>query len=84
MSAGHDIVVVEIKAEGDDSNRNRAKCRNGLKHFETLNERLKEPGEPWRYYFYLLSPEDYTSFFEYVRNQSYAGRWSGLMQELDE
>jgi len=83
LSAGHDIVVVEIKAEGDDSNRNRAKCRDGLKHFETLNERLKESGEPWRYHFYFLSPEDYTSFFEHVRNESYA-RWrSGLMQELD-
>lgn len=83
VSARHDIVVVEIKAEGDDSNRNRAKCRDGLKHFETLNERLKESGEPWRYHFYFLSPEDYTSFFEHVRNESYVGWRSGLMQELD-
>jgi len=82
LSGGHDIVVVEIKAEGDDSNRNRAKCRDGLKHFETLNERLKESGEPWRYHFYFLSAEDYTSFFEHVRNESYAGWRSGLMQEL--
>ena len=82
LSAGHDILVVEVKAEGDDSNRNRAKCRDGLKHFETLNERLKDMGEPWRYHFYFLSPEDYTSFFEQVRNQSYAGWQSGLMQEL--
>ena len=76
-------MVVEIKAEGDDSNRNRAKCRDGLKHFETLNGRLKASGEPWRYHFYFLSPEDYTSFFEHVRNESYAGWRSGLMQELD-
>ena len=82
LSAGHDILVVEIKAEGDDSNRNRAKCRDGLKHFETLNERLKEAGEPWRYHFYFLSPEDYTSFFEQVRDRNYAGWRSGLMQEL--
>src|SRR5439155_18133098 len=32
----HDILVVEIKAEGDDSSRNRAKCRDGLAHFEIL------------------------------------------------
>jgi hypothetical protein len=40
LSARYDILVVEVKAEGDDSNRNRAKCRDGLKHFETLNQRL--------------------------------------------
>jgi type III restriction enzyme len=77
-----DILVVEVKAEGDDSNRNRAKCRDGLKHFETLNERLEAADEPWRYHFFFLSPEDYTSFFEQVRNTSYAGWRSGLMQEL--
>jgi type III restriction enzyme len=79
---GYDILVVEVKADGDDSNRNRAKCRDGLKHFETLNERLKEAGEPWRYYFYLLSPDDYTSFIGHVRNKSYRGWRSALMQEL--
>jgi type III restriction enzyme len=78
----HDILVVEVKDEGDDSNRNRAKCRDGLKHFGTLNERLEDTGEPWRYYFYFLSPEDFTSFFEQVRNETYAGWPSGLMQEL--
>ena len=77
------VLVVEIKAEADDSNRNRAKCRDGLKHFETLNEQLKEAGEPWRYHFYFLSPEDYTSFFEQIRNTSYVGWRSGLMQELE-
>jgi hypothetical protein len=29
-SPGHDIIVVELQADGDDSNRNRAKCRDGL------------------------------------------------------
>lgn len=77
-----DILVVEIKAEGDDSNRNRAKCRDGLKHFETLNERLSKTKEPWRYHFYFLSAEDYTKFIEKVREEKYAGWKSGLMQEL--
>jgi type III restriction enzyme len=84
LIGGHDIVVVEIKAEGDESNRNRAKCRDGLKHFEILNARLKQSGEPWRYHFYFLSPEDYTSFLEHIRDGSYAGWRSGLMQELRE
>ncbi len=82
VSGGHDILVVEIKAEGDDSNRNKAKLRDGVKHFETLNQRLKDTNEEWRYHFYFLSPEDYTSFFGKVRDGRYEGWQSGLMQEL--
>ena len=83
LSDRHDILVVEIKAEGDDSNRNRAKCRDGLKHFEILNERLREAGQAWRYHFYFLSPENYTGFLEQIRNGNYVGWRSGLMQELE-
>lgn len=79
----HDILVVEIKAEGDDSNRNRAKCRDGLAHFETLNIKLAEIKEPWRYHFYFLSPEDYTSFFEQIKKETFKGWKSGLMQTLN-
>ncbi|WP_447599660.1 hypothetical protein [Nitrospira sp. Nam80] len=75
----HDILVVEVKAEGDDSNRNRAKCRDGLRHFEVLNDRLVKMKEPWRYHFYFLSPGDYTHFFEKIRDGKYAGWKSGLM-----
>lgn len=77
-----EVLVVEVKSEGDDSNRNRAKCRDGLKHFETLNERLIVAGERWRYHFFILSPENYTSFFEQVRKGSYVGWRSTLMQQL--
>ena len=80
----HDILVVEIKAEGDDSNRNRAKCRDGLKHFETLNARLATAGEPWRYHFYFLSPDDFAIFFDQVKEDKFAGWKSGLMQDLRE
>jgi hypothetical protein len=72
----------EVVRDSDDSNRNRAKCRDGLKHFETLNDRLVKDKEPWRYHFYFLSPEDYTSFFDKARDMNYAGWKSGLMQEL--
>lgn len=78
----HDLLVVEVKADDDDANRNKAKCRDGLKHFETLNQRLAEAGEPWRYHFYFLSPEDYTKFFEQVRNKTFDTWRSSLMQEL--
>lgn len=82
VAGRHDLLVVEVKAEGDDSNRNRAKCRDGLKHFATLDERLIQAGEPWRYHFYFLSPEDYTAFFARVRAGTFAGWRSGLMQAL--
>jgi len=78
----YDILVVEVKSEGDDSNRNRAKYRDGQEHFRNLNVRLSESGQPWRYSFYFLSPEDYTHFFRQVREGQFAGWKSGLMQEL--
>ncbi len=86
VSGVDEILVVEIKSDGDDNNRNKAKCRDGLKHFETLNERLEDAKEPWRYHFYFLSPENYTSFFQQLRNTppTYKGWKSGLMQELSE
>jgi type III restriction enzyme len=82
VRAKHDILVVEVKMEGDDTERNKAKYRDGAKHFETLNTKLAEQHEPWCYHFYFLSPEDYPSFFEKVRSGSYAGWKSGLMQAL--
>ncbi|MEI8121049.1 MAG: hypothetical protein WCI20_03285 [bacterium] len=82
VRSAQDILVVEIKADGDDSNRNRAKCRDGLKHFEELNRRLNEHNEPWRYHFFFLSPDDYAPFFTRVREASFAGWSSGLMREL--
>jgi type III restriction enzyme len=78
----NDVLVVEIKQEGDDSNRNKAKFRDGKEHFKRLNTALKEAGEPWRYHFYFLSPEDYTAFFDRIRDGKFE-RWSsGLMGEL--
>ena len=64
-----------------DSNRNKAKYRDGEKHFETLNAKLAEQKEPWRYHFYFLSPEDYASFFENMKRHNFGWK-SGLMQEL--
>lgn len=82
VAGKNQILVVEIKQDGDDSHRNRAKARDGSRHFDMLNERLNEAGEPWRYHFYFLSPEDYSHFFQAVREVRHAGWHSGLMQEL--
>ncbi len=77
-----EIVVVEIKQDGEDSNRSHAKCRDGERHFQTLTERLSGEGEPWKYHFYFLSPEDFTLFFQAIRDGGYSGWRSSLMQDL--
>lgn len=60
------VLVVEIKADGDDDNRNKAKLRDAKEHFKRLNERLEAAGKPWRYHFYFLSPDDYGTFFSAI------------------
>jgi type III restriction enzyme len=82
LKDSHDVLVVEIKQDGDDSNRNKAKYRDGKAHFERLNTALAEAGEPWRYHFYFLSPEDYTGFYDCIRIGKFKGWRSGLMVEL--
>jgi type III restriction enzyme len=82
MAESFEILVVEVKQDGDDSNRNRAKLRDGEKHFETLNQRLEEAREPWRYRFYFLSPENFSAFFTVVKDKRHVGWRSGMMQDL--
>jgi type III restriction enzyme len=82
LKDSHDVLVVEIKQEGDDSNRNKAKFRDGKAHFDRLNTALNEAGEPWEYHFYFLSPDDYTGFFDCIKGKKFKGWSSGLMADL--
>lgn len=82
LKDSHDVLVVEIKQEGDDSNRNKAKFRDGKAHFERLNTALNKADEPWEYHFYFLSPDDYTGFFDCIKDEKFKGWSSGLMAEL--
>jgi type III restriction enzyme len=80
--AGRNIVlVVEIKADGDDDNRNKAKLRDAREHFRQLNERLEAAGKTWRYHFYFLSPDDYGNFFAAI-GEKRLGFISSLMTKL--
>ena len=82
LKGKNEILVVEIKEEGNNSPRNKAKLRDGKNHFMTLNSKLKEKGIDWKYHFYFLSPENYTDFFQAIRNNKL--NWqSELMQVLD-
>jgi len=65
LKIGNNIVVVEIKSDGDDSEENKAKYRWAKKHFEDLNEELKKAKINQRYTFHFLSPNSYAEFIEY-------------------
>lgn len=85
LAGSHNILVVEIKGEEDrDRNRSAAKFRDGKRHFDMLNYNLALAGEPWKYYFYFISPSDFTRFFEAAEGDlAKLKTWtSSLMQSL--
>ena len=77
-----EVLVVEIKANGDDSNKNKAKLREAKKHFSELNTKLQSVGWHWTYHFLFLSPEDYAHFFNAVKDGRYQHWESSLMISL--
>ena len=62
------FLVVEIKADGDDCDENKAKYKYGIEHFDNLNEILAEVGKDEEYIFHFLSPNSYPEFFDYIKN----------------
>lgn len=60
---GDDILVVEVKMDGDVSDENEAKLKHARKHFERVNHLQKKQ----HYYFKFLSPHDYDLFFHELR-----------------
>ena len=78
----NEILVVEIKKEGDLRQKNKAKLRDGRQHFKALNKKLKDLKIQWEYEFYFLSPENIVEFFQAIRDNRYKGWNSTLMQEL--
>lgn len=68
IKKGTNIIVVEIKSDNDDSIENKAKYRAAKRHFDLLNLELKMHGLSERYYFTFLSPVDYNTFADYVKD----------------
>ena len=62
------FLVIEIKSDKDDSDENKAKFKYAKEHFERLNNKLKEDNIKQEYIFHFLSPEGYTTFFEYLKD----------------
>ena len=62
------FIIVENKSDKDDSDENKAKYKYAKDHFERLNIKLEEQKIKQKYIFHFLSPNGYTTFFEYLKN----------------
>jgi len=62
------FIIVEIKPDKDDCDENKAKYKYAKEHFVNLNQTLKELNIKQKYIFHFLSPKDYATFFEYLKN----------------
>ena len=83
MKLSENIVVVEIKADGDDSEENKAKYRWAKRHFETLNEELKKSKIKQRYFLHFLSPNSYAEFVEYFcDNKVFDKKFRSKLEDL--
>jgi type III restriction enzyme len=80
IKVDNDIVVVEIKMDGDISDENKAKLRYSKEHFERVNKLQKEQ----RYCFKFLSPGSYDLFFKALREKAYKDFKSELEAKLEE
>jgi len=58
------IIFVEIKHDEDTDVKNRDKIAGATDYFIELNNKLEKSS--WEYYFYFLTPIDYTGFFDKV------------------
>jgi type III restriction enzyme len=64
-----DVVVVETKADDDNSATNVGKLKYATDHFKAVNELLaRKRGAKRQYFFHFVSPRDYPRFFEALRN----------------
>src|SRR3989338_4107565 len=83
LKFGENIVVIEVKADDDDSDENKAKYRWAKQHFETLNEELKKNKIKQRYFFHFLSPNSYAEFIEYFcDNRIFDKKFRSKLEDL--
>lgn len=83
IKAGDNIVVVEVKADADYSEENKAKYRWAKKHFEDLNAELEEADIKQKYFFHFLSPCSYAEFVEYLTDgRLFKGEFRSALEDL--
>jgi len=67
IKLGNDILVIEIKQDGDISDENKAKLKYAREHFNRVNSLQSEQ----QYYFKFVSPKSYDLFFQKIREGKY-------------
>lgn len=77
-------VVIEIKEDGDNSLENKGKNKFAKEHFKLLNKKLNDAGINEKYLFHFLSPNDYETFFKYLREGKLDTFVSGLDNLLED
>lgn len=83
IRCGNNIIVVEIKPDGDDSSENKAKYRWAKSHFEILNKEIKDIKKKQIYFFHFVSPNSYTEFFKYLSDgRLFKGEFRSQLEDL--
>jgi len=82
IKVGHLILVIEIKGEeelSEPSDENRKKNEFAVGHFKRVDEHLDEEGNSTHYQFHFLTPRDFNTFFQSLRE----GKLVNFRSELD-
>lgn len=83
LKVSENIIVVEIKSDGDDSEENKAKYRWAKEHFRDLNAELENAGITQKYFFHFLSPNSYPEFTEYlIDGRLFNGEFRSAIEDL--
>lgn len=89
IKAGNIILVVEIKGNeelADPSDENRAKNKYATAHFERVNKYLAQEGSQLRYRFNFLTPANFNTYFQFLRDgliQNYSSELDIKLLESD-
>lgn len=78
LAESDDVLVVELKDDGDVADENRAKLRHALAHFDLVNSLQSDVS----YHVKFLSPESYDAFFQAIQDGTATTFVSALQAQL--
>jgi type III restriction enzyme len=78
LSSSKDVLVIELKDDGDDSDENCAKLRFATEHFERVNSTQDEA----MYHVKFISPTSYDAFFDAIKQDKVVQFVSSLQATL--
>jgi type III restriction enzyme len=78
LSSSKDVLVIELKDDGDDSDENCAKFRFATEHFERVNATQDEA----IYHVKFISPTSYDAFFDAIKQAKVVKFVSSLQATL--